>query len=307
MARDLRALGRALGGAGAALLLSACATDLTQARSPCVYEPGGWCGFTRDLAEESWQYAQLSNDVYRDEEKFPHPTGDYVMAPDTPAKHEAGYAYIVYDRYAPDAGGGEKRLAERVIAYRGTEMNSFQDWVLGNIGAQYNDRGWDTYAEQRKMLDEQGLDAVPITLTGHSLGGAIAAYVALREPRARSYAFNQSPRFSVPEEPTRNRRVAVSERGEALRGLPAGGGVFLQDMLVLNCRPNGAPWKDHSVRKLSECLTWIAAYGDPQALASVRENAIPKPAIECGPPGKAHPGDAPPEGVCRHNREIEEE
>lgn len=297
---------RAAVAAGAALLLSACATDLTQARSPCVYDPGGWCDFTRAAADESWRYAQLSNDVYRDEEKFARPLPEYQLAPDTPPEHEAGYAYIVYDRF--EAGpGGEAKLAERVIAYRGTEMNSFDDWVFGNIGAQYNDRGWDTYAQQRKMLDEQGLDEVPITLTGHSLGGAIAAYVALREPRARSYAFNQSPRFSVPEEPTRNRRLSVSERGEALRGLPTGGGVFLQDTLVVNCRPRGAPWKDHSIRKLAECLTWIAAYDDADALASVSANAIPKPPIECGPAGKAHPGDTPPAEICQHNRRIGED
>ena len=306
MARFLRAIVRATVGAGAALLLSACATDLTQARSPCVYDPGGWCDFTRAAAEESWQYAQLSNNVYRDEEELPHPPGGFEPALNTPAEHAGGYAYIVYDRYAP-GGDGEKTLAERVIAFRGTEMDSFEDWVFGNIGAQYNDRGWDTYAEQRKMLDEQGLDDVPITLTGHSLGGAIAAYVALRESRARSYAFNQSPRFTAPEEPTRTRRLAVSERGEALRGLPTGGGVFLQDTLVINCRPRGAPWKDHSIRKLAECLTWIAAYDDPAALASVEMNAIPKPAIECGPPEKLHPGDAPPEGICQHVRKIGED
>jgi len=303
MARDLRAWA----GLGAALLLSACATDLTQARSPCVYEPGGWCGFTRELAEESWPYAQLANNSYKDEDEFARPPGDFVQVGDA---HEldSGYAYVVYDRYEPDAGEGQApKLAERVIAFRGTEMDSFDDWVLGNIGEVHNDRGWDTYAAERKMLDAQGLDEVPIRLTGHSLGGAIAAYVALREPRAESYAFNQSPRFSVPEQPARNRRVAVSERGEALRGLPTGGAVFLQDRLVLNCRPNGAPWKDHSVRKLAECLTWIAAYGDPEALESVHENGIAKPPVECGPADKAHPGDAPPEGICRHKTKIEED
>ncbi|RXZ65699.1 alpha/beta hydrolase family protein [Pelagerythrobacter rhizovicinus] len=300
MARALRACA----GAGAALLFSACATtDLSQARSPCVYEPGGWCGFTRELAAESWQYAQLANNSYKDEEELAHLPGDFVQAGE-PQELESGYAYVIYDRHEPDDETGEPKLAERVIAFRGTEMDSFDDWVLGNIGELHNDRGWDTYAEQRKMLDEQGLDDVPIRLTGHSLGGAIAAYVALREARATSYAFNQSPRFSVPEQPTRTRRLAVSERGEALRSLPAGGGVFLQDALVVNCRPNGAPWKDHSIRKLAECLTWIAAYGDPRALESVRKNAIPKPPVECGPVDKEHPGDAPPEAVCRHHTRI---
>src|SRR5690606_32946655 len=99
MARALRACVEA----GAALLLSACATDLTQARSPCLYEPGGWCGFTRELAEESWQYAQLANNSYKDNEEFAHPPGDFVQAGE-PHELESGYAYVVYDRYEP---GGE--------------------------------------------------------------------------------------------------------------------------------------------------------------------------------------------------------
>lgn len=266
----------------AAGTLSACATDLTQARSPCVNEPGGWCGFTRDFAVRTWDYSQLSNDAYDDEERFTAlPEGiELVRKSDNDG---AGLAYTIYDRKQDGV------LAERIIAFRGTEF-SFADWFVGNIEGAQNDRGALVYREVRSELDTEGHENVSIRVTGHSLGGAIAAHIALNTDKVDSYAFNQSPRFETPPMPADSQRLAVSERGEALGGLR---GLFRntpQDTLVINCRPRGAPWKDHSIRRLSECLTWIAAYDDPRAFASVVANHIGKPWVECGDRDDPHPG-----------------
>ena len=293
--------------AGLGLITSACAADLTQARSPCLFEPGGWCGFTREFARQSWEYAQLANDTYDDEEAFAAlPTG--IHQRHNSGNDDKGYAYAVYDR--KDAAG---HLIETIIAFRGTE-SSLQDWLAGNFGDEHNERGLATYRMVRKQLNDAGYDQVRVAVTGHSLGGAISAYIAFRETDVSSFAFNQSPRFSIPDDMTPAgkdvRRMTVSERGEALRVLRNFKQDNPQEMLVINCRPKGAPWKDHSIRKLSECLTWIAAYESEAALKSVQDNAIKKPAVECGPRDKIHPKDpASPQGEqaarCYHKSTID--
>lgn len=267
----------------AAAMLSACATDLTQARSPCLREPGGWCGFTRDFAVRSWEYAQLANNTYFDEaETFQRlPAGITLVS--NSGNGEAGFAYAIYDR---KAGG---KLVERIIAFRGTEF-SFDDWFAGNIGGKQNQLGMETYRQIRAELDADGLTEVPIRVAGHSLGGAIAAQISMTTDGVDSFAFNQSPKFDIPEDPALSDRIAVTERGEGLgtvrdlyRNAP-------QDVLVINCRPRGAPWSDHSVFRLAQCLTWIAAYDSESALRSVEANAIPKPWVECGNRMDRHPG-----------------
>lgn len=267
----------------AATMLSACATDLTQARSPCVREPGGWCGFTRDFAVRSWEYAQLANNAYFDEaETFARlPAGISLVS--NSGNDDSGFAYAVYDRREGD------RLVERIIAFRGTEF-SFDDWFAGNFGGKQNQRGLETYRQIRSELDGQGLADIPVRVTGHSLGGAIAAQISLSTDGANSFAFNQSPKFDIPEIPARSERIAVTERGE---GLGAVRDLFRnapQDVLVINCRPRGAPWSDHSVYRLAQCLTWIAAYDSEDAHSSVMANAIPKPYVECGDRMDKHPG-----------------
>ena len=84
-----------------------------------------------------------------------------------------------------------------------------------------------------------------------------------------------------------------------------------QDVLVINCRPRGAPWSDHSVYRLAQCLTWIAAYDSEDAHQSVEANAIPKPWVECGERMDRHPGpqaaQAPKVAVnCLHKPKFKE-
>ena len=263
---------RALAALLPAILAGGCAHDLTQARGPCAERPGGWCDFTRAMAMESWEYAQLSNNTYADDEVFDElPPG--ISERYNSGNDDLGYAYAVYDRTV--AG----RVVEVILAYRGTEA-SLDDWFKGNFSEKHNPRGLATYTQLRQDMDASGYADVPITVTGHSLGGGIATYVSLREANAKAYVFNTSPRFTLPEQPVVNRRIAVNERGEALRVLRQFSDIPPVNVFVLNCRPGGGMFGDHSMRRLAECLTWIAGYVDERARASVAANKIAQPPIE---------------------------
>ena len=76
-------------------------------------------------------------------------------------------------------------------------------------------------------------------------------------------------------------RLAVSERGEFLRILRRYKASPAADVLVINCNPSASAGSKHSIRKLADCLTWIAAYEDSDALHMVSENEVPKPEVEC--------------------------
>lgn len=286
--------------------LSGCAAtqalpDLTQAHGPCTSEDGGWCGFTRSAAIASWQYAQLASNAYCDDsEVFDLPAGFTVVSrlpeqdvcdleraaakDDAIAKaklkpiHKAqakrkthGFNYTVYDKRSP-AG----TLERRVIAFRGTDTKQLSDWFYGNIGSTQRDQGRDLYKAEREKLDSQGAAGVPIAVTGHSLGGAIAIQISLENPGVDAYVFNTSPRYTLLP-PNANRRVAIAERGDILEVLRSRSMPARQDLLVINCRPTEGRIASHSVRKLAECITWIAAKADPAAKASVAANRVEQP------------------------------
>jgi len=299
---------RLLGAVALAMALGGCVTgslpDLTQAHGPCTDQDGGWCGFTRDAAVQSWEYAELASNAYCDDsDVFELPPGYAVIRRlpsqevcdleraaakgDEAAKaklkpiHKAekklgthGFNYTVYEKLG--AGGQVER---RVIAFRGTDRKQLADWVYGNIGSTQRDQGLALYKKERAELDAAGGKNVPIDVTGHSLGGAIAIQVSLENPGADAYVFNTSPRYKLLE-PNANRRVAIAERGDILEALRNRSRPARQDMLIINCRPNGNNVTDHSARKLAECITWIAAKSSAAAKAAVGINKLTQPVGE---------------------------
>lgn len=294
---------RRVAAVGLAASLSGCAgslPDLTQARGPCTSEQGGWCPFTRDMAVQAWRYAQLSSNAYCDHTPtFELPAGYAIVSrlPDqktcelerAAAKGDKaakaalkplrkassepthGFAYTVYDKRSP-AG----RLERRVIAFRGTDFGQIADWFHGTIRSTQRKQGLALYAQERQKLDAQGAKNVPIDVTGHSLGGAIALQVSLANEGADAYVFNTSPRYKLMA-PNANLRIGIAERGDVLAGLRSRSMPARQDLLIINCAPKANNVKDHSARRLAGCLTWIAAQSDPAARASVAANAIPQP------------------------------
>lgn len=299
--------------------------DLTQAHGPCTDQAGGWCGFTRNIAVASWEYAQLSSNAYCDSSAvFGLPAGYTVIRrfpaqdicdleraaalKDEDAKASLkpirksvsklkshGFNYTVYDKR-----NGAGKLERRVIAFRGTDANQLTDWVYGNLSNTQRNQGVELYKLERDKLDAEGGKAIPITTTGHSLGGAIAIQVSLENEGVDAYVFNTSPRYTLIQ-PNANKRVGVAERGDILEVLRNRSMPTRHDMMIINCRPTDGRFSAHAIRELAECLTWIAAKSDNAAKSSVASNKIIQPEGERAnqdwglPPVQVAKGEASPE------------
>ena len=222
--------------------------------------PSGWADQIRAAAVEAYPYAQMSNNAYLDGNQYA--LGPEYSNPYNQPNDRIGYAYSVFERR--EAG----RLAEVIIAYRGTEGFFSRDMLRGNILAQQNPRGLATYDRIRAATDP----AVPVNVTGHSLGGGVATYVSLRRPNVRSYIFNASPRFSARGPIPNNRRLSIVERGEILKLLRLPGREAPQSYISINCTRGFDPVGQHSIRPLADCLTRIAAWQSPHARLRLIDN-----------------------------------
>ncbi len=269
-----------------ALLASGCAggprfAGNTQTHKSCVADRWGWCDFTRAAAVRSYQYAQMANNAYAGrDDKVPFVlAGDLINRFMSPQKN-VGFSYAIYDRMR------DGQVTETIIAYRGTD--ALQDWFSGNFSGRQNREGKAVYEAARRALDESGNRDVPITVTGHSLGGGIASSVSQGRPEVSAFVFNSSPNFEPQFEANRPLRQAVVEKGEFLslfRALKRSGN---QRQNTINCRKAQSPFSfidDHSIRLLADCLTWIAMRnGDKGAVASLAANpAIVPPDTERQP------------------------
>ena len=250
----------------ALLLLTSACTYWQKTQLTGLDHPSGWADQIRFAAVEAYPYAQMSNNAYADSVR-------YDLGPDLTNLQNVpndplGFAYSIFERRE----GG--RLAEVIIAFRGTEGFISRDMECGNLRGCQNQEGLRTYDRIRAAQDP----SVQVNVTGHSLGGGIATHVSLQRPNVRSYIFNASPRFrrngSIPD----NRRVSIVERGELLKVLRAPGREAPQTYISINCTPGVGPISQHSIRPLADCLTRIAAWQDAGARASLSRNpSIPWP------------------------------
>jgi hypothetical protein len=297
----IRAIAAALG----ALLLSACATlpDISQSRSPCQLEPGGWCGFVRDAAVEAFPYALASTNAYTgDDDLFAKP-GRVLQRiehlPIAPEDAGKGFSYEIFNQFAAGSGGdpGRQPIA-RILAFRGTDLTGLSDIFYGTLRSDQIELALRYFDAERARL---GAD-VPWIVTGHSLGGALATEVSQAYPEVRAYMFNTSPFYRNEVRANALRRTVFNERGEILRRFARSDDPPAANVFTINCEPRRGALFKHKVRPLADCITWIAAYASPDALAVVKANGITKPYVECGSPEQPHPGPGvKPAAPCIHN------
>lgn len=285
--------------------LSACVTypDVSQSRSPCQLEPGGWCAFVREAAVDAFPYAVASTNAYTgDDELFAKPgrvlqrLERLPIAPEDAAK---GFDYQIFNQFASGTGGDAARKPiARVLAFRGTDLKGLSDIFYGSLRSDQIELAVRYFeAEQQRW----GSDPQWI-VTGHSLGGALATEVSVLHPEVQAYMFNTSPFYRSEARENGLKRTVFNERGELLRRFARFDEPPAANVFTLNCEPRKGSITKHKVRPLADCIAWIAAYASEDALALVKANAILKPFVECGPEDQVHPGPgARASSPCVHN------
>lgn len=260
MSMTIRSRLRTFVAACAAVLAAGCASYTPVPLTGCDH-PSGICDQIRASAVATYRYAQLAANAYMDEAASFTLPGGYVLARSVP-NDDVGFAANVYERRS--AGS----LQEVILAFRGTENHDARDWIHGNIGRQQATRARALYEETRSRYP-----GVPVSVTGHSLGGALATQLSLEDPKLDTYVFNTSPRFRATQTPHDNTRHSVVEAGEVNKVLRIFGREPTQLYTSIDCS-KGGPLGQHAQVRLAACLTRIAALESHEARESLEANKL---------------------------------
>jgi hypothetical protein len=211
-----------------------------------------------------YEYAQMAENTYKPYNTFTLPKS--ILNVENVDSDWSGLAYSIFHRKE----SGE--LKEVILSFRGTENNWvwFKDWIAGNILGLQNNRGLNVYKELRKHTPSN----TPITVIGHSLGGAIALHISLREDNVKTFVFNTSSRFTRGEA-LDNERHSYAEYADVNKILR----VFAIDPKwkhsIYSCT-FGNPIKNHAQDDLAACLTFCASKTEDNsgALESIKNNPL---------------------------------
>jgi hypothetical protein len=164
-----------------------------------------------ELARRHFLHAAMASNVYRE----PNDGAMFVLPSWTLKERREGTSGLSLDVYtSTESKNSRQRL---VVAYRGTDYHSILDWGANFSLWFHEPQQYRQAAEHLSGLlrDHPGAE---VTVTGHSLGGAIALNLGQRFPGVSAVAFNSSPRafFSLPDSPVDNQLVHIYESGEIL-------------------------------------------------------------------------------------------
>ncbi len=283
----------------ALLALSGCVTypNITQARSSCETQPGGWCSFISAAAKEAYPYAiAATNAYYDDDDVYALPQGAEAwlklhkrleIAPEDARK---GFDYQIFEQSKSEPGpDGPTTRKLMVIAFRGTDP-AFNDIWHGSIKRTQIKLALDYFEREKARFPSH----LPWVATGHSLGGALATELSLADADVTAWSFNLSTFYRGHAEANSAQRTVINERGEVLEGFRKNKPASASNIFQINCRPQKNRLKKHSIRTVGDCLVWIAAYTDENARNVIKANRdakypVKKPEVECGPLDAEHP------------------
>lgn len=256
------------------LILVGCQTNTRMLNTYDMKPDSDWSDQQRQVALKSYLYAQMANNTYgQGGDEYDSDGMDFVLPSTYSTKHfsndDIGFAYSIYEKYE------NNELIEVVLAFRGTEgLGNWDDFWHGNLLARQNFRGLSKYKELRSTLNNSNQANVPITLVGHSLGGALAIHIAMNSEELIPYfVFNSSPRFKLFEKWEVDRdpkqlfriRYSVVETSEFLYTLRFPATEATQTYQPMNCDTHFTPFSSHGIEKLAKCLTMVAAINDQNA------------------------------------------
>ena len=193
-------------------------------------------------AEDNWEYAILSNNVYRNGRELPEPDGWTRL--DT---HNDVAGFYAETWLITDANGNSKI----VMVFRGTEgPTEVDDWLFGNLTPVMTPAQEAIARDYARFVENSIIPNYPnatVIATGHSLGGALAK-VAADEVGTTAVVFNSSPRG-----PDNGNVVYVEETGDGLDSVRSDD----DDAVQYNFSNNG-PVQSHDIRPLAENMRSLA-------------------------------------------------
>lgn len=227
------------------------------------------------VAKESYLYAILSNNVYRDSKAKPI---YFIPDLDDPVRYESDNG-LAMEEYRIMKDG---KLNEIIVVFEGTSFSSIEDWKA-NLSIYYEPKQYNQAKKRMELVVKEAKEkGVRVTATGHSLGGGIALNMSYHYEGVDAFVFNTSPRafFDAKDIPN-NKRVSVGESGDIL-----GAGRWLWHKKLSNVPTYTYNFmkfnkgltrgvNEHSIYYLSRgLLLYAASVGDKKASRIFEENVL---------------------------------